>query len=271
MFTANVYKIMIGCPGDIQNEVNTAKAVINRWTNVHAEQNGTVLIPINWNTNSYPEHGTHPQKIINKQLTTKSDMLIGIFGGKIGSPTDTAQSGTIEEIEEHIKAEKPVMLFFRQLNDTSLISPEDISMLEAFKQSIKNRCLYREYRDANIFEKVFTDALDLFLANNWLMDKPSLVQEEKMIQFSKDEIVVMQKWVASDNNTAFILGVLGGKIFVLGDSQYSVESGREEAEWNDFFERLETAGFIKYVRTNNQGSPVYDLQKLAYEKFDLKR
>ena len=262
---------MIGCPGDILDEINTAKLVVNRWTNVHAEQNGTVLIPINWETNSYPEHGAHPQKILNKQLTDKSDMLIGIFGGKIGSPTDTAQSGTIEEIEVHINAGKPVMLFFRQLNDTSRISSNELSKLESFKQSIKNRCLYREYRDSNTFEKVFTDALELFLVNNWLMEKPSFIKEEKEIQFSEDEINVMQNWVASENNTAFILGVLGGKIYVLGNTQYSVESGRDEAEWNDFFERLESVGFIKYVRTNKQGSPVYELQKQAYEQFDIRR
>lgn len=163
MFTARVYRIMIGCPGDVRDEVEIAKSVINRWTIVHAEQSGAVLLPINWETNAYPKQGAHPQKILNKQLTDKSDMLIGIFGSRIGSPTDTSKSGTIEEIEEHIRNNKPVMLFFRRLNDISRTSAEELAQLEDFKNNIKNRGLYKEYDSEIDFERVFSNALELFL------------------------------------------------------------------------------------------------------------
>ena len=76
MFAANKYKIMIGCPGDIKEEIDIAMRVINRWTFLHAEQSGTVLLPIHWTTNSYPEHGAHPQALLNGQLASKSDLLI---------------------------------------------------------------------------------------------------------------------------------------------------------------------------------------------------
>lgn len=261
---------MIGCPGDILEEVAIAKAVINRWTNVHAEQNGVVLLTISWISNSYPEHGAHPQKILNNQLVDKSDMLIGIFGAKIGSPTDTSQSGTIEEIEEHIKDGKPVMLFFRQKNDMSQISSEEFAKLESFKSSIKNRCLYKEYKDEGTFESVFTDALELFIADNWLSDKPAITSPMITVKFSDSEVTIMRDWITSDNNTAFVLDYIGGKSYVLGNLQYTVESAREEAEWNDFIDRLERVGFIKLVKYNNQGSPVYELQKLAYDQFDIK-
>lgn len=270
MFAANVYRIMIGCPGDILEEVTIAKAVINRWTNVHAEQNGVVLLPINWITNSYPKHGAHPQKILNNQLVDKSDMLIGIFGAKIGSPTDTSQSGTIEEIEEHIKAGKPAMLFFRQRNDMSQISSDEFAKLESFKSSIKNRCLYKDYKDESTFDSVFTDALELFIADNWLSDKPTIASQKTTVQFSDSEVTIIRDWITSDNNTAFILDYIGGKSYVLGNFQYTAESAREEAEWNDFIDRLERVGFIKFVKYNSQGSPVYELQKRAYEQFDIK-
>lgn len=274
MFVANVYRIMIGCPGDILDEVNTVKDVINRWTYVHAEQNGTVLIPINWGTNSFPEHGSHPQKILHKQLTNKSDMLIGIFGGKIGSPTDTAQSGTIEEIEEHIKVGKPVMLFFRKYNDTTLVSAEELAQLDDFKKSIKDRCLYQEYNQAQDFEQCFTNALELFLADKWLRQtaKQASTTEssthQDTILFSDEEIDRVRKWVESGNNSAFVVSVKDGPYYILGDNQYPVPRGREEAKWKDFFDRLQKMGFIRFVRVNKQGSPVYELQMRAYDYFD---
>lgn len=258
---------MIGCPGDILDEVKTAKSVIGRWTNVHAEQNGTVLLPINWDTNSFPNLGSHPQKILNNQLVVKSDMLIGIFGAKIGSPTNTCQSGTIEEIEEHIKAGKPVMLFFRQKNDMSQASSDEFAKLESFKSSIKDRCLYKEYKEEATFEKVFTDALELFLADNWLNENQTVTSPKKTVQFSDSEVSIIHDWVTSNDNTAYVLDFIGGKSYVLGNIQYSVESGREEAEWSDFFDRMETAGFIKITRFNKHGDPIYELQKRAYDQF----
>ena len=173
---------MIGCPGDILEEVQIAKNVIIQWTNQNAQQ-GRVLIPINWETNSYPEQGAHPQKILNKQIVEKSDMLVGIFGARIGSPTDTAKSGTIEEIDEHINDGKPVMLFFRRLNDTSLTTSEELAKLEAFKTGIKDRCLYREYNAENDFEKVFSSSLELFLMEHWLEENNSPTETKKDCRF----------------------------------------------------------------------------------------
>lgn len=143
MFPAQVYRIMIGCPGDVDDEAQIAQGVIRRWTGLHAEQSGVVLLPLHWSTDSYPAQGAHPQTLLNGQLASRSDMLIGIFGSRIGSPTDWAKSGTIEEIEEHIKAGKPVMLFFRRFNDISRASANDIGELEVFKNEMKRQGLLK--------------------------------------------------------------------------------------------------------------------------------
>lgn len=269
MFLANVYRIMIGCPGDVQEEVQIAKGVINRWTSLHAEQNGVVLLPVNWEMNSYSEQGAHPQKILNGQLVKKSDMLIGIFGSRIGSSTDTAQSGTIEEIEEHIKADKPVMLFFRRINDTSQIKASELAELEAFKESIKNRGLYKEYNRPEDFEKILTNNLELFLADHWHTERSLIVSNgDGEVEFSEEEMLVLKDWVASGNNRAHAVGFIDGKCYIVGASQYQVKSGRDEANWKDFFERMEKGGYIRIDRYNKQGFPVYELQKRAYDQFD---
>lgn len=268
MFIANVYRIMIGCPGDILEEVQTAKNVINWWTNQNA-QRGRVLLPINWETNSYPEQGAHPQKILNKQVVEKSDMLIGIFGAKIGSPTDTAKSGTIEEIEEHINAGKPVMLFFRKFNDTSQTTSEELAKLESFKADIKNRCLYREYNTEQDFEKTFSVALELFLNDHWL-DEVSLSSDTptKTVEFSEEEVGILKEWTASDSPEAHSVRYMGGTIFVVGHSQYDVTNARDLVKWNDFFSRLERVGFIGLDRYSRNGEPVYQLRLPAYDYID---
>ncbi len=265
MFAANTYKIMIGCPGDINEEVDIAIKVINHWTTLHAEQSSTVLIPIHWTTNSYPEHGAHPQSLLNGQLASKSDMLIGIFGARVGTPTEKSQSGTIEEIEEHIEASKPVMLFFRRQNDTSNIPASEIEKLQAFKSNVKNQCLYREYDIPSSFEATFTDALELFLANNWLsVPKPEEVIHSS-IKLSQDEINVLKSWTESNAPDAHSTVYKGGAVFIIGDRSYDVTEGRELVQWRKFFKKMEQAGFIEQYKLNRQGNPVYQLLTPAYE------
>lgn len=264
MFTANVYRIMIGCPSDIHEEVKSAINVIFHWTNLHAESRGIVLLPIHWATNAYPELGSHPQTILNEQLASKSDMLICIFGARVGTPTGKSQSGTIEEIEEHIKAGKPVMLFFRRQNDIS-ISASEIEALQVFKSKVKDRCLYCEYDNPSAFESVFTNALELFLANNWLSEpKPNKAKLDK-IELKDKEIMLLKSWIESNDPDAHSTRYKGGTVFFLGGLSYDVTDGHELVEWMDFFNKLENAGFIVQYKYNRQGNPVYQLRAPAYD------
>ncbi|MBQ5979526.1 MAG: hypothetical protein IJL58_05855 [Bacteroidales bacterium] len=259
---------MIGCPGDIREEKDIAIKVINRWTILHAEQYATVLLPIHWTTSSYPEHGDHPQTILNEQLVSNSDMLIGIFGARVGSPTDKSISGTIEEIEEHIKDEKPVMLFFRRQNDTSTIHAAEIEKLQAFKSKVKNHYLYGEYDSPATFEATFANALELFLANKWLSGPKPREVVKGPIGLSDEENIVLKSWIDSNDPDAHVAVYKDGTAFILGSLSYEVTEGRELVQWREFFKKLEQAGFIEQYRTNRQGNPVYQLRTPAYDYVD---
>lgn len=268
MFAANTYRIMIGCPGDIREEKDIAIKVINRWTILHAEQFATVLLPIHWTISSYPEYGAHPQTLLNGQFVNKSDMLIGIFGARIGSPTDKSMSGTIEEIEEHIKAGKPVMLFFRKQNDTSTIPASEIEKLQSFKTKIRDYNLFSEYDSSATFETIFANALELFLANNWLSGPKPKEVVQGSIELSEEEVSVLKYWIDSNDPDAHAAIYKGGTVFTLGSLSYDVTEGRDLVQWREFFNKLERAGFIEQYRTNRQGSPVYQLRTPAYDFID---
>ena len=167
-FIARVYRIMIGAPSDIKEEVQIAKDVINEWNYVHTELHHKVLLPLHCSISAYPNSGKHPQKIINEQVVDKSDLLICIFGSKLGTPTDTDISGSVEEINEHLKAGKDVMIFFRKnLEIESLDDMQQVEKLLKFKESIKGNALFEEY-EKNSFKSILSQKLQLFLNNTWL-------------------------------------------------------------------------------------------------------
>lgn len=88
--------------------------------------------------------------------------------------------------------------------------------------------------------------------------------------FTEEEYGVLRQWVESGNNTAFVLGVIGGKLYVLGNIEYEASNGRQEAYWNDFLRRMLNAGFIAFNHYDSHGSTVYELQNSAYEYFEEK-
>ena len=271
MYQANVYRIMIGSPSDIKEEISIAREVLNNWNNLNSEKNRMVLLPIHWSISSYPAMGKHPQKLLNEQLVEKSDLMICIFGTRLGSPTDTEISGTVEEIKEHRKAGKDVMVFFKNsVDDISSVDLQQLQKIKDFKESIKNDVLWQEFSDAKDFEKKLSDKLQLYINNNWFQNTTD-TQENKLSTgtvFSSQEKQVITNWVQSGDADGYLLRFIGGNLFVLGNSQYEVADGRDKAEWDDFMERLIESGFVEIEKYNNHGEPVYKLKKAAYDYVD---
>jgi len=271
MYQANVYRIMIGSPSDIKEEISIAREVLNNWNNLNSEKNRMVLLPIHWSISSYPAMGKHPQKLLNEQLVEKSDLMICIFGTRLGSPTDTEISGTVEEIKEHRKAGKDVMVFFKNsVDDISSVDLQQLQKIKDFKESIKNDVLWQEFSDVKDFEHKLSENLQLYINDNWsngATDDTALSLTQK-IEFSDDEKEIIMKWTKSRSANCHKISVKGGVYYIIGDYQYFVNSGKEEAEFDDYIERLMRVGFIELERYNKDGKPVYKLKKAAYDYVD---
>jgi hypothetical protein len=105
---------MIASPGDVAAEQSAIQAIIHDWNSLHSEERRTVLMPVTWESHSTPEMGERAQAIINRQVLGGCDLLVAVFWTRIGSPTGSSQSGTVEEIRKHLDSEKPAMIYFSQ-------------------------------------------------------------------------------------------------------------------------------------------------------------
>lgn len=167
-FFARVYNVMIGAPSDIKDEVKIAWNIIHNWSDINSQSTKKILLPLHWSRHTYPTVGKHPQKAINEQIVTKSDLMICIFGSRFGTPTDTHPSGTEEELEEHISSKRNVMVFFRKNINTDDLDIPQYSKLCEFKNRNQNNIYWGEYNDANDFGELLREKLQVFLNNTWL-------------------------------------------------------------------------------------------------------
>lgn len=143
---ATVYEILIASPSDTTKERLHISEAIHSWNTVNSLSYGIILEPVLWETHATPEMGDRPQAIINRQLVESCDILVGVFWTRLGTHTGKAESGTVEEIEEFRKAEKPVLLYFSSI--PVVLQSIDIGQytkLLEFKKQCQNNGLVFEF------------------------------------------------------------------------------------------------------------------------------
>lgn len=141
-----IFRALVASPSDCTHERRLIPEVIAEWNAVHSYANAAVIEPVLWETHSRPDLGERPQGIINKQLVSNCDLLIGAFWTRLGTPTGEAVSGTAEEIEQFRAAGKPVLLYF----SGAPVVPDSLdaaqyTALTQYRKSLDDQGLYFKY------------------------------------------------------------------------------------------------------------------------------
>lgn len=186
-FNANVYRVLIASPGDTEEERKIIPEVINDWNAASAATTNIILMPVKWETHSAPMLGNRPQEIINQQLVSAADLLVGVFWTRIGTHTGKHISGTAEEIHQFVNDNKPVMLYFSETPiSPNRIDIEQFTALKKFKDEMRLKGLTESYLDLTDFRNKFTRQLSIILNN--LIESINLDLKSKGKEPSKEEI-----------------------------------------------------------------------------------
>lgn len=170
MFKAHVFEVLITSPNDVPQElIDDIRQGIYTWNRIHSRRENIMLKPLRWETDVYSSLTmSEPQTIINTQIVKKADILIGVFWTRIGTPTENYISGSVEEIEEHLDARKPAMLFFLQkdIDQNYLANRKNKSQykkLLQFKDKWKGKGIYKDFRENE--KTVIFNHLSMLLSN----------------------------------------------------------------------------------------------------------
>ena len=258
-YQATVIPVMIASPGDVLKERNIIRTVIHDWNDVNAAGDKVMLTPVGWETHSSPELGARPQELINSRILKDCDLLIGVFWTRLGTPTGKAKSGTVEEIEEHIAAGKPAMIYFsskRAVPDS--IDPQQHAEVQAFKKWCKTQGIVEEFGNAAQFKNKFTKQLQACLISNKyihslitsLADSPSRINPK--IELSDAAKILLKAAASRDDGMITTTASMGGKIIFAGNNFFGSESRRELAKWEHAFNELVSLSLVaKRENTSN--------------------
>jgi len=251
--TARIIRVFISSPDDVVEERNIVREQIYAWNSTFSIENEIVLLPVGWDKELRMGYGLAPQEKVNKELLPHCELLIAIFGEKVGSRTKNYSSGTIEEIALHTEHGKEALIFFKELDTNGIDNNEEYEKLQTYKDSIKDKCIYNEFSSIEDFKNKFRDQLNLHMQEYNKADWKASVEEsrskvdndDQILKYNIDqwgmklELESMKDWIT----------VFTGSVFRLSNEKYeslkSLMLWMFDRTWGSGHEEFENA-FLKF-------------------------
>jgi hypothetical protein len=175
MDQVSILRVIVASPGDVQAERNTLANVIEEINRGVARAHGLRLEVIRWEKDAYPGfHVDGPQGLLDPILRIEdSDIFIGIFWKRFGTPVRGAQSGTEHEFQLAYEAWKEqgsphIMFYFNQkpYNPISMEEVEQWGQVLGFQQRFPPEGMWWRYKSRLEFERFAREHL-----TNFILDK----------------------------------------------------------------------------------------------------
>ena len=210
-----------------------------------------------------------------------------MFWTRIGTPTGDHESGTLEEIQEHIDAGKPAMICFSdQPVQMGSVEPEQYNKLMEFKKECYGKGLVSGYDTLEVFKTILSDALIRRVNNKEPFVGFGNSENETGIRFDNDSTVVIENSISALSNDAkellleasndpdgdiMNLSYIGGATIQTNGRNFLTDNtAREKARWEAALTQLLEKSLVENVsykgeiyRVTHSGYQIADQLKKA--------
>jgi hypothetical protein len=191
-------------------------------------------------------------------------------------------SGSVEEIEKHIEAGKPAMIYFSSAPvRLDSVDEAQYNALKEFKGQLKDRGLYDTYDTPGDFADKFRRQLATRINNDLFFhvegagaDREALVNEiiseaVKKIPGMSDEAKTLLTEASLDRNGQVLsMKLMGGEIIQTNGKSFTGEDARTKAIWNGALRELVSLGLLESVGYKNQ---IFNVTREGYDVAEMLR
>lgn len=197
--------------------------------------------------------------------------MIGIFWTRIGTPTAKYASGAVEEIEEHVAAGKPTMLYFSTAPvSMDAIDAKQFEGLKTFRTSCQSRGLYETYASVDEFRRDLSRQLQIRMNQapfDGLGDgktSSTTTASNAPAELSPEAQKLLAAAAADGSGVILRMPYGGGTSISVGDTTFTDDSNpRSVATWESAIEELEAHG---YAKTGSDAREVFSLTRKGFER-----
>ena len=258
-YKATVVPVMIASPGDVADEREIVRGVIHDWNDVNSQRSQVMLAAVGWDSHSSPELGERPQDLINKRILKGCDILIGVFWTRLGTPTGKSLSGTVEEIEEHVEAGKPAMIYFSSRPvELDSVDLEQYNKVKEVRKKWQQQGLIEAYDNTEQFRQKLAKQLQLCLNKNSYLRNildtpradvpaPTVVQApppRRKFDLSEEEAMLLKAASSDENGMIARMEYLDGQKIQAGKKSFGEDNRREFSRWDGALQNLVNKGLV---------------------------
>lgn len=153
-------RVFVASPSDVQRERDLLLGIINELNRTCDSLLGQAMVRLEllrWETDTFPDVG-RAQALITEQIGDY-DIFIGILWTRLGTPTEKAVSGTIEEYEKAYArwqetARPHICFYFNRAASSpprSVTDAEQLLGVARFREQLETIASVREYDGAAMF------------------------------------------------------------------------------------------------------------------------
>ncbi len=138
MFTAKVYRVMVGSLSGAMEEVYLAKETIRKWNQQNAERTGKLYLLVDWTS--------------KEEDIQYVDVVIGVVDNWIEN---------IGLIESCVEKGKHVLLFFSAFQDTTNTIQSEFEEVKSFSKRFQTKCFTAHYNGGAELRTLLIEKLDV--------------------------------------------------------------------------------------------------------------
>lgn len=154
-----IVQVFVSSPSDVAKERDILEVMADEMNKVWGKTSGISFEILRWESNVRPALADSPQEVINQQIGDDYDVFIGILWGRIGTQTQHAVSGTVEEFDRAIARAKAtgspeIMFYFKDAAiSPSKIDAEQLRKVQEFQKSLGPLgVMYSSFEDDSGFQ-----------------------------------------------------------------------------------------------------------------------
>lgn len=273
VYKANVLPIMIASPSDVAEQRDGVRSIIENWNFINGYSEKIILMPVGWETHSAPDLAGKAQGIINDRLLADCDLLVGIFWTRLGTATESFESGTVEEISRHTGAGKPAMIYFSDVP----VPPRELdtveyARLQSFRAWCYNQGLVESFSSHAGFCTKFANHLQIQLNSHpYLKGILKNATEADLLapdftEMSPDSEVLLLAAADAVDGQVLALSTYGGRhIQIKGQTFGEPSDARSVARWESALNELVDLGYFTPRGAKGQ---VYQITNAGYLRAD---
>ncbi|MDP2315696.1 MAG: hypothetical protein Q8P41_22550 [Pseudomonadota bacterium] len=137
---------MVISPSDVQPERDAITRLASSWNAQIGKVLGLRVEMVAWETHAAPALGGSPQGLLNGQIVDECDLAIAVFWTRLGTPTASHPSGSVEEIARLAERGAPVMVYFKSASvPQSSLGDDQFARLQKVKADLRSRGLVWDF------------------------------------------------------------------------------------------------------------------------------